>query len=188
MHFASCDVKIDKKPWEYLELQSCQQSLHPYATGTRQETSKQANIRLDQFESSEQTGCNIYGKCEFLNPGGSIKDRAALQIIKDALKSNKIKSGGTIVEGTAGNTGIGLSLVGNSLGMKSVIVIPKTQSEEKKDMLRLCGADLREVEALPYKDPGNYVRYSETLAKEIKNDNFAHERQICIFKHYFIKI
>ena len=120
---------------------------------------------------SEQTGCNIYGKCEFLNPGGSIKDRAALQIIKDALKSNKIKSGGTIVEGTAGNTGIGLSLVGNSLGMKSVIVIPKTQSEEKKDMLRLCGADLREVEALPYKDPGNYIRYSETLAKEIKNDN-----------------
>ena len=126
-------------------------------------------IKLNKV--SEETKCNIYGKCEFLNPGGSVKDRAALQIISDAIKLNKIKPGGTIVEGTAGNTGIGLSLVGNSLGMKSIIVIPKTQSEEKKNMLRLCGADLREVEALPYKDPGNYIRFSETLAKKIKNDN-----------------
>ena len=126
-------------------------------------------IKLNKV--SEETKCNIYGKCEFLNPGGSVKDRAALQIISDAVKLNKIKPGGTIVEGTAGNTGIGLSLVGNSLGMKSIIVIPKTQSEEKKNMLRLCGADLREVEALPYKDPGNYIRFSETLAKKIKNDN-----------------
>lgn len=121
--------------------------------------------------ASEISGCNIYGKCEFLNPGGSVKDRAAYQIIKDAIDNNTIDTGGTIVEGTAGNTGIGISLVGNSLGMKSVIVIPKTQSEEKKDMLRLCGADLREVEALPYSNPGNYIRVSEQISKEIENSN-----------------
>ncbi len=126
-------------------------------------------IKLNKV--SEETGCNIFGKCEFLNPGGSVKDRAALQIIKDAIDQKKIKKGGIIVEGTAGNTGIGLSLVGNSIGIKSIIVIPKTQSKEKKDMLKLCGADLREVEALPYKDQGNYIRYSEKLSKEIKNDN-----------------
>ena len=121
--------------------------------------------------ASEISGCNIYGKCEFLNPGGSVKDRPAKQIILDALKTKKIGKGGTIVEGTAGNTGIGLSLVGNSLGMKSIIVMPKTQSNEKKKMLKLCGAELHLVEAVPYKNPGNYVRYSETLSKKIKNPN-----------------
>ena len=121
--------------------------------------------------ASELSGCNIYGKCEFLNPGGSVKDRAALQIIKDAIKEKKIQKGGIIVEGTAGNTGIGLCLVGNSLGMKSKIVIPETQSEEKKQMLKICGADLIEVEALPYKNPGNYIRVSEKLSKEISNPN-----------------
>ena len=126
-------------------------------------------IKLNK--ASEETGCNIYGKCEFLNPGGSVKDRAALQIINDAIKEKKITKGGIIVEGTAGNTGIGLTLVSNSLGINTVIVIPETQSEEKKDMLKLCGADLRQVKALPYKDPGNYIRFSESLSKEIKNEN-----------------
>ena len=121
--------------------------------------------------ASELSGCNIYGKCEFLNPGGSVKDRPALQIIKDGLEQKKICEGGVIVEGTAGNTGIGLCLVGNTLGIKSIIVMPETQSEEKKRMLTLCGADLRLVKALPYKDSGNYIRYSEKLSKEIKNDN-----------------
>ncbi len=121
--------------------------------------------------ASEISGCEIYGKCEFLNPGGSVKDRPALQIIKDAINEKKLKSGGTIVEGTAGNTGIGICLVANSLGIKSVIVMPKTQSEEKKKMLKLCGADLVLVEALPYKDPGNYIRYSETLSKKINDPN-----------------
>ncbi len=121
--------------------------------------------------ASEISGCNIYGKCEFLNPGGSVKDRAAYQIIKDAIDEKKISTGGTIVEGTAGNTGIGISLVGNSLGMKSVIVIPKTQSEEKKQMIRLCGADLKEVDALPYSNPGNYIRISEKISQEISNPN-----------------
>ena len=119
--------------------------------------------------ASEISGCNIYGKCEFLNPGGSVKDRPARQIILDALRSKIIDKGATIVEGTAGNTGIGLSLVGNSFGMKSVIVMPKTQSNEKKKMLKLCGAKLHLVEAVPYKNPANYIRYSETLSKKIKN-------------------
>ena len=118
------------------------------------------------------------GKCEFLNPGGSIKDRAALQIVKDAMYSKQLKKGGTIVEGTAGNTGIGLTLVGNSLGLKSVIIIPETQSEEKKEMLKLCGAELIQVKALPYKDPGNYIRYSETLAKKLKNKNGVFRNRI----------
>ena len=126
-------------------------------------------IKLNKV--SEETGCNIYGKCEFLNPGGSVKDRAALQIINDAIKEKKLTKGGIIVEGTAGNTGIGLTLVCNSLGIRTVIVIPETQSKEKKDMLKLCGADLRQVKALPYKDPGNYIRFSETLSKKIKNEN-----------------
>ena len=121
--------------------------------------------------ASEISGCNIYGKCEFLNPGGSVKDRAAYQIIKDALINHEIQKGGTIVEGTAGNTGIGLCLVGNSLGLKSIIVIPKTQSIEKKEMLKLCGAKLIEVDALPYSNPGNYIRVSEKVSKEIKNQN-----------------
>ena len=116
---------------------------------------------------SELTGCEILGKAEFLNPGGSVKDRAALYIVLDAEKRGLLEPGGTIVEGTAGNTGIGLALVGNARGYRTVIVIPETQSQEKKDMLRLCGAELREVPAVPYKDPNNYVHVSERLAKEL---------------------
>jgi len=118
-------------------------------------------------KASELTGCTILGKAEFLNPGGSVKDRAALYIILDAEKRGLLKPGGVIVEGTAGNTGIGLALVGNSRGYRTLIVIPQTQSQEKKDMLRLCGAELREVPAVPYKDPNNYVHVSERLAKEL---------------------
>ena len=117
--------------------------------------------------ASAATGCDIYGKAEFLNPGGSVKDRAALAMIRDAEKRGTLRKGGVVVEGTAGNTGIGIALVANALGYHSVIVMPETQSQEKKDMLRLCGADLRLVPALPYANPGNYVRYSEALAKEI---------------------
>src|SRR5437879_6821381 len=117
--------------------------------------------------ASERTGCSILGKAEFLNPGGSVKDRAALYIILDAEKRGALKPGGVIVEGTAGNTGIGLALVGNARGYRTVIVIPDTQSQEKKDLLRLCGAELREVPAVPYKDPSNYVHVSERLAKEL---------------------
>ena len=117
--------------------------------------------------ASEETGCTILGKAEFLNPGQSVKDRAALWIIRDAEKRGLLKPGGTIVEGTAGNTGIGLSLVGNALGYRSVIVMPETQSQEKKDMLRLCGAELILVPAVPYRDPNNYVRYSGRLAEEL---------------------
>jgi cysteine synthase A len=122
-------------------------------------------IRLRRL--SEMTGCEILGKAEFLNPGGSVKDRAALYIVKDAIERGALRPGGTIVEGTAGNTGIGLALVGNALGFRTVIVMPETQSQEKKDMLRLCGADLRLVPAVPYKDPNNYVRYSGRLAEEL---------------------
>jgi cysteine synthase A len=117
--------------------------------------------------ASEETGCEILGKCEFLNPGQSVKDRAALYIIRDAIARGELEPGGTIVEGTAGNTGIGLALVGASLGFKTVIVIPETQSQEKKDMLRLAGADLVQVPAAPYSNPNNFVRYSERLAKEL---------------------
>jgi len=122
-------------------------------------------IRLPH--ASAETGCEILGKAEFLNPGGSVKDRAALAIVQDAEARGVLRPGGVIVEGTAGNTGIGLSLVGNARGYKTVIVMPETQSQEKKDMLRLCGADLRLVPAVPYKDPGNYVHVSERLAKEL---------------------
>ncbi|SNB51524.1 cysteine synthase A [Arboricoccus pini] len=118
-------------------------------------------------KASAATGCLILGKCEFLNPGGSVKDRAALAIIRDAEARGTLRPGGVIVEGTAGNTGIGLALVGNALGYRSVIVMPETQSQEKKDMLRLCGADLRLVPALPYADPNNYVKYSGRLAAEL---------------------
>jgi cysteine synthase A len=118
-------------------------------------------------KASEVTGCTILGKAEFLNPGGSVKDRAALAIVEDAEQRGLLRPGGIIVEGTAGNTGIGLALVGNARGYRTVIVMPQTQSEEKKEMLRLCGADLRLVPAVPYSNPGNYVRYSETLAKEL---------------------
>ncbi len=117
--------------------------------------------------ASEQTGCEILGKAEFLNPGSSVKDRAALYIVRDAMKRGLLEPGGVIVEGTAGNTGIGLALVGNALGFRTVIVIPETQSEEKKDMLRLCGAEVREVPAVPYKDPNNYVKISGRLAEEL---------------------
>ncbi len=117
--------------------------------------------------ASEATGCTILGKAEFMNPGQSVKDRAALYIIKDAVAKGLLKPGGTIVEGTAGNTGIGLALVGASMGFKTVIVIPETQSEEKKDMLRLAGARLVQVPAAPYKNPNNYVRYSGRLAEEL---------------------
>ena len=117
-------------------------------------------------KASEQTGCNILAKAEFMNPGGSVKDRAAKAIVLDAEQHGQLKPGGVIVEGTAGNTGIGLALVGNSLGYRTVIVIPETQSQEKKDMLRLCGADLREVPAVPYRDENNYVKVSGRLAEE----------------------
>ena len=120
---------------------------------------------------SALTGCNIYGKAEYLNPGGSIKDRAAWALIKDAEEKKLISKGGTIVEGTAGNTGIGLCLVGNARGYKSIIVMPETQSQEKKDTLRNIGADLRLVPAKPYKDPDNYVKYSGRLAEELKSSN-----------------
>jgi cysteine synthase A len=117
--------------------------------------------------ASEETGCTILGKAEFLNPGQSVKDRAALFIIRDAMEDGRLQPGGTVVEGTAGNTGIGLALVGNALGLKTVIVIPETQSAEKKEMLRLTGAELIEVPAVPYKDPNNYVKYSGRLAGQL---------------------
>src|SRR3569623_708957 len=120
-------------------------------------------IRLNR--ASEMTGCEIWGKAEFLNPGQSVKDRAALYIIRDAVKRGLIAPGGTIVEGTAGNTGIGIALVANAMGFKSVIVIPDTQSQEKKDALRLYGAELIEVPAKPYRNPNNYVRLSGRLAE-----------------------
>ena len=121
-------------------------------------------------KASEQTGCNIYGKAEFLNPGGSVKDRAAKAILLDALKSGILKPGGVVVEGTAGNTGISLALACNSLGYRTVIVIPETQSKEKKDMLKLCGAELHEVPAVPYRDENNYVKVSERLAEEMSKN------------------
>lgn len=121
-------------------------------------------IRLNA--ASEATGCEIWAKCEFLNPGQSVKDRAALSIIRDAEQKGLLEKGGTIVEGTAGNTGIGLALVANALGYKTKIIIPRTQSEEKKQALRLMGAELVEVDALPYSNPGNYVRYSGQVAQE----------------------
>jgi cysteine synthase A len=122
-------------------------------------------IRLSRL--SDATGCEILGKAEFLNPGGSVKDRAALAIIEDAEANGTLKPGGTIVEGTAGNTGIGLALVGNAKGYKTIIVIPETQSQEKMDMLKLCGVDLRPVPAKPYKDLGNYVKVSGRTADEL---------------------
>jgi cysteine synthase len=128
-------------------------------------------IRLTR--ASELTGCEILGKAEFMNPGQSVKDRAALFIIQDAIARGALKPGGTIVEGTAGNTGIGLAVVANAMGFKTVIVIPDTQSEEKKDALRLLGADLIEVPAMPYKDPNNYVKVSGRLAEQLARENPA---------------
>ena len=122
-------------------------------------------IKLERVSAA--TGCTILGKAEFMNPGQSVKDRAALFIIQDAVKNGQLKPGGVIVEGTAGNTGIGLALVGNAMGFHSVIVIPETQSNEKKDMLRLCGAELVEVPAVPYSNPNNYVKLSDRLAEQL---------------------
>ena len=122
-------------------------------------------IRLNRV--SDETGCEILGKAEFLNPGGSVKDRAALYIVRDAEKRGQLNPGGIIVEGTAGNTGIGLALVAGASGYETVIVIPETQAEEKKDMLRIAGADLRQVPAAPYSDPENYINTSERIAKEL---------------------
>jgi cysteine synthase A len=122
-------------------------------------------IKLERVSAA--TGCTILGKAEFMNPGQSVKDRAALFIIEDAVKKGELKPGGVIVEGTAGNTGIGLALVGNALGFRSVIVIPETQSQEKKDTLRLCGAELVEVPAVPYSNPNNYVKLSGRLAEQL---------------------
>ena len=126
-------------------------------------------IRLNR--ASDATGCDIYGKAEFLNPGQSVKDRAALYIVRDAERQDHLKPGGTIVEGTAGNTGIGLTLVATALGYKTVIVIPETQSEEKKQTLRIGGATLIEVPAVPYKNPNNYVKISGRLADQIAAEN-----------------
>jgi len=126
-------------------------------------------IKLEYF--SEISGCNIYGKAEFMNPGGSIKDRAARYIIEHAIKNNLISRGGTIVEGTAGNTGIGLALVGKSYDLETIIVIPETQTEEKKATLRACGAKLIEVPAVPYKDDNNYVKFSKKIAEQENNPN-----------------
>ncbi|MEJ0094286.1 MAG: cysteine synthase A [Methylocella sp.] len=123
--------------------------------------------------ASEATGCTILGKAEFMNPGGSVKDRAALAIIQDAIKRGTLQPGGLIVEGTAGNTGIGLALVANALGYKTVIVIPETQSQEKKDLLRLQGAELIEVPAVAYSDPNNYVKVSGRLAERLAKENPA---------------
>ena len=122
-------------------------------------------IKLQRVSAA--TGCTILGKAEFMNPGQSVKDRAALFIIQDAVKKGQLKPGGVVVEGTAGNTGIGLALVGNALGFRSVIVIPETQSQEKKDALRLCGAELVEVPAVPYSNPNNYVKLSGRLAEQL---------------------
>src|SRR5579862_8140377 len=116
---------------------------------------------------SEATGCEIHGKAEFLNPGLSVKDRAALFIIRDAERRGLLKPGGRIVEGTAGNTGIGLAMVARALGYRATIVIPRTQSQEKKDAIQLMGAELVEVDAVPYANPANYVRYSGRLAEEL---------------------
>ncbi|MDC1039636.1 cysteine synthase A [Candidatus Pelagibacter sp.] len=121
--------------------------------------------------ASEITGCNIYGKAEFLNPGGSVKDRAALALIKDAQEKKLISKGGTVVEGTAGNTGIGLGLLGNSLGYKTIIVMNDNQTQEKKDLLRNLGAELRLVPAKPYKDDNNYIKIASRLAEELKPSN-----------------
>jgi cysteine synthase A len=137
-------------------------------------------IRLNRL--SDQTGCEILGKAEFLNPGGSVKDRAALFIIRDGEQRGELRPGGIVVEGTAGNTGIGLTLIANARGYRCIIVIPETQSQEKMDLLRICGAEVRPVPAVPYKDPNNYVKVSQRLADEIGGfwanqfDNTANRR------------
>ncbi len=136
-----------------------------FANGITEAIGNTPLIKLERV--SEATGCTILGKAEFMNPGQSVKDRAALFIIQDAVKKGELRPGGIIVEGTAGNTGIGLALVGNAMGFRSVIVIPETQSQEKKDTLRLCGAELIEVPAVPYSNPNNYVKISGRLAAQL---------------------
>jgi cysteine synthase A len=136
-----------------------------FANGVAAAVGRTPLIKLKR--ASEETGCTILGKAEFMNPGQSVKDRAALFIIQDAVKRGTLRPGGTVVEGTAGNTGIGITVVGNALGFRSVIVIPETQSQEKKDALRLLGAELIEVPALPYKNPNQYVHYSRRLAEAL---------------------
>jgi cysteine synthase len=136
-----------------------------FANGVAAAVGRTPLIKLKR--ASEATGCTILGKAEFMNPGQSVKDRAALFIIQDAVKRGTLKPGGTVVEGTAGNTGIGLTVIGNALGYRTVIVIPETQSQEKKDALRILGAELVEVPALPYKNPNQYIHYSERLAKAL---------------------
>lgn len=130
-------------------------------------------IRLNSF--SDETGCEILGKAEFMNPGGSVKDRAALGIIETAEKEGKLKPGGTVVEGTAGNTGIGLAHICNAKGYKCLIVIPDTQSQEKIDLLRTLGAEVRTVPAVPYRDPNNYVKLSGRIAAELDNAIWANQ-------------
>ena len=137
----------------------------PFANGVAAAVGRTPLIKLKR--ASEETGCTILGKAEFMNPGQSVKDRAALFIIRDAVKRGTLRPGGTVVEGTAGNTGIGLTVIGNALGFRTVIVIPETQSQEKKDALRLLGAELIEVPALPYKNPNSYVHYSRRLAEAL---------------------
>ena len=136
-----------------------------FANGVAAAVGRTPLIKLKR--ASEATGCTILGKAEFMNPGQSVKDRAALYIIQDAVKRGTLRAGGTVVEGTAGNTGIGLTVIGNALGFRSVIVIPETQSQEKKDALRLLGATLVQVPAVPYKNPNNYVHYSRRLAEAL---------------------
>jgi cysteine synthase len=136
-----------------------------FANGVAAAVGRTPLIKLRR--ASQETGCLILGKAEFMNPGQSVKDRAALYIIQDAVKRGALQPGGTVVEGTAGNTGIGLAVIGNALGFRSVIVIPDTQSQEKKDTLRLLGAELVEVPAAPFRNPNNYVRYSERLAQAL---------------------
>jgi len=126
-------------------------------------------IRLRK--ASDETGCEILGKCEFLNPGQSVKDRAALFIIRDAMRRGELKPGGVVVDGTAGNTGIGLAMVANALGLRTVIVIPETQTQEKKDTLRALGADLVEVPAVPYRNPNNYVKVAGRLAEKLAREH-----------------
>ncbi len=136
-----------------------------FCNGTIEAIGNTPLIKLERVSAA--TGCTILGKAEFMNPGQSVKDRAALFMIQDAVKRGELKPGGIVVEGTAGNTGIGLALVGNALGFRSVIVIPDTQSQEKKDTLRLCGAELVEVPAVPYSNPNNYVKVSGRLAEQL---------------------
>jgi cysteine synthase len=162
--FALCDRKADNRfaPTRKNNLQVLSMTIYQDVVAAIGNTPL---IKLKRL--SEMTGCEIYGKAEFMNPGQSVKDRPGKQMIIEAEKRGDLKPGGLVVEGTAGNTGIGLAVVASARGYRTVIVIPETQSQEKKDMLRLCGAELREVPAVPYKDPNNYVHVSERLAKEL---------------------